>query len=73
MATLMNFDAHVRGIFENEEAKFAAFNKLMVDASVNNYEEGIDAKDANEKIRKIFRQAMKKLRLCYGTVPEAEI
>ena len=58
MANLMTFDAHVRGIFENDESKFVAFNKLMVDASVNKYEEGIDAKTANEKIRKVFREAI---------------
>ena len=58
MANLMNFDAHVRAIFENDETKFVNFNKLMVDASVNKYEEGIDAKTANEKIRKVFREAI---------------
>ena len=58
MANLMTFDAHVREIFENNETKFAAFNKLMVDASVNKYEDGITAKEANEKIRSIFRQAI---------------
>ena len=58
MANLMTFDAHVRGIFENDETKFVAFNKLMVDASINKYEEGIDAKTANEKIRKVFREAI---------------
>ena len=54
----MTFDAHVRDIFENNETKFVAFNKLMLDASVNKYEEGIDAKTANEKIQKVFRQAI---------------
>lgn len=58
MANLMTFDAHVREIFENNETKFAAFNKLMVDASVNKYEDGITAKDANERIRSIFKQAI---------------
>lgn len=58
MANLMTFDAHVREIFENNETKFVAFNKLMVDASVNKYEDGITAKEANEKIRSIFRQAI---------------
>jgi hypothetical protein len=58
MANLMTFDAHIRGIFENDETKFVAFNKLMVDASINKYEEGISAKDANEKIRKVFREAI---------------
>ena len=58
MANLMTFDANVREIFENNETKFVAFNKLMTDASVGKYEEGITAEDANEKIRKVFRQAI---------------
>lgn len=58
MSKLMNFDAHVRGIFENDETKFANFNKLMLDTSVGVYEEGVDANDANAKIRKVFRQAI---------------
>ena len=58
MAKLMNFDANVRGIFENDETKFMNFNKLMLDTSVGNYEEGIDAKTANDKIRSVFRQAI---------------
>ena len=58
MANLMTFDANVREIFENNDTKFVAFNKLMVDASVNKFEEGITAEDANEKIRKVFRQAI---------------
>ena len=58
MANLMTFDANVREIFENNETKFVAFNKLMVDTSVNKFEEGITAEDANEKIRKVFRQAI---------------
>lgn len=58
MANLMTFDACVREIFENNEAKFAAFNKLMIDASVNKYEEGITSADAHEKITKVFKQAI---------------
>ena len=58
MANLMTFDAHVRGIFENDETKFVAFNKLMTDASVGKYEEGITAEDANAKIRRVFREAI---------------
>lgn len=58
MANLMNFDAHVRSVFENSEEQFAGFNKLMLNAASNTYEEGITAKDANEKIKKIFRQAI---------------
>jgi hypothetical protein len=58
MANLMTFDAHVRGIFENDETKFVAFNKLMTDASVGKYVEGITAEDANAKIRRVFREAI---------------
>ena len=58
MANFMNFDARIRGIFENDENKFVGFNKLMQNTSVGTYEEGITAEDANEKIRKIFRQAI---------------
>ena len=58
MAKLMNFDSHVREVFENDEVKFAAFNKLMLDTSVGKYEEGISAKDANEKIVKIFKNSI---------------
>lgn len=58
MSKLMNFDAHVRAIFENNETKFENFNKLMLDTSVGIYEEGVDANDANAKIRKVFRQAI---------------
>jgi len=58
MAKLMTFDARVRDIFDNEETKFVAFNKLLVDASVNKYEEGITAENANKKIRKIFLNAI---------------
>lgn len=58
MANFMKFDTNVRSIFENDETKFVAFNKLMTDASVGRYEEGISPADANEKIRKIFREAI---------------
>ena len=58
MANLMSFDAHVREIFENNEAKFAGFKKLMCDASVNKFEEGITSKDANAEIMNTFRQAI---------------
>lgn len=58
MAKLMNFDAHVREVFENDEAKYAAFNKLMLDTANANFEEGISAKEANDKICSMFRQAI---------------
>ena len=56
MAKLMNFDAHTREVFENDEAKFAAFSKLMLDTANSNFEEGIDAKSANDKIVSKFKQ-----------------
>lgn len=56
MAKLMNFDAHVRDIFENDDNKFNAFSKLMLDTANANFEEGIDAKSANEKIVSMFKQ-----------------
>ena len=58
MATLMNFDANVREIFENKEEKFAAFNKLMLDAAKGTYEAGVDAKSASDKICEIFRRTV---------------
>ena len=56
MAKLMNFDAHVREVFDNDEVKYAAFNKLMLDAANDIYEDGITAKDANDKIVSMFKQ-----------------
>ena len=56
MAKLMHFDAHVREVFDNDEVKFANFNKLMLDAAAGNFEDGIDAKDANDKIVSMFKQ-----------------
>lgn len=47
---LINFDAHVREVFENNEEKLNAFVKLMVDTANCNFEEGITVKDANKKI-----------------------
>ena len=58
MAKLMNFDAHVRDVFENDETKFAAFGKLMLDTANANFEEGIDAKSANDKIVSMFKQVI---------------
>lgn len=56
MAKLMNFDVHVRDVFENDDNKFNAFSKLMLDTANANFEEGIDAKSANEKIVSMFKQ-----------------
>lgn len=58
MAKLFNFDAHVREVFENDESKFAGFNKLMIDTANANFEEGISAKEANAKIVSMFKQVI---------------
>ena len=59
MAKLMNFDAYVREVFENEESKFAAFNQMMFDlANGNELEEGITVKEANDKIVSIFKKTI---------------
>lgn len=55
MAKLMNFDAHVREVFDNDEAKFASFNQLMLDVANNNLEDGITVKEANSKITAMFK------------------
>lgn len=50
MAKFMNFDSHVREIFENNEEKFEGFTKLMLDTASGDFEEGITPKEANKKI-----------------------
>lgn len=55
MAKLMNFDAHVREIFENDESKLMAFNKLMLDTANGNLEDGITPKEASAKITAMFK------------------
>lgn len=55
---LMNFDAKVREVFENDEQHLVAFNKLMLDTANGNFEEGITAKDANEKIVSMFKKVI---------------
>ena len=56
MSKLMTFDAHVREVFDNDEAKFASFNQLMLDVANNNLEEGITVKEANAKITSMFKK-----------------
>ena len=56
MAKLMNFNAHVREVFDNDEAKFASFNQLMLDVANNNLEDGITIKEANSKITAMFKK-----------------
>ena len=56
MAKLMNFDAHVREVFDNDDAKFASFNQLMLDVANNNLEDGITLKEANAKITTMFKK-----------------
>ena len=56
MVKLMNFDANVREVFENDENKLGAFKKLMIDTANANFEEGISVKDANAKIVSMFKK-----------------
>ena len=58
MARLMNFDANVREVFENDESKLFAFNKLMMDTAMDTLEDGISVKEANEKIVSMFKAAI---------------
>lgn len=55
MAKFMMFNENVRNVFNDEEAKFEAFNKLMIDTAYGKFEEGITPKDANEKIVAKFK------------------
>lgn len=59
MANLINFDAHVREVFEHDENKFFGFNKMMMDVALDNeLEGGLSAKEASDKIVSIFRKAI---------------
>lgn len=58
MANLMNFDVNVREVFENDESKLMAFNKLMLDSAKGSFEGNVTAKEANDKIVSMFRQAI---------------
>ena len=56
MANLMNFDARVREVFNNDSAKLFAFNKLMLDTYNGTLEADITIKDANKQIISMFKQ-----------------
>lgn len=56
MANLMNFDARVREVFENDSEKLFAFNKLMLDTYHGTLEADITIKEANEQIRAMFKK-----------------
>ena len=59
MAKFMNFNAHVQGVFENEESKFIGFQALLHDATIGKGEvEGFTKKEVNDKIVSIFRAAI---------------
>ena len=58
MAKLFNFAANVREVFENDESKLFAFNKLMQDVANNSLEDGISMKEANDKIVSMFNQVL---------------
>ena len=49
MVKLMNFDANVREVFENNEEKLTAFKKLMMDTANGEFEEGTFLYDRNSK------------------------
>ena len=53
---LMNFDARVREVFENNSEKLFAFNKLMLDTYNGTLEADITIKEANEQIRAMFHK-----------------
>lgn len=55
---IMNFDAKVREVFENDQQKLHAFNKLMLDTANGIFEEGITAKEANEKLVSMFKKVI---------------
>ena len=55
----MNFNAHVQGVFENDESKFMGFQALLRDATIGKGEvEGFTKKEVNDKIVSIFREAI---------------
>ena len=56
MANLMNFEARVREVFENDSAKLFAFNKLMLDTYNGTLEADINVKEANKQIVSMFKQ-----------------
>ena len=58
MANLMNFDARVREVFENNSDKLFAFNKLMLDTYNGTLEADITIKEANEQIRAMFKKVI---------------
>lgn len=59
MNKLMRFDANVRDIFDNEETKLFAFNKLMTDiANGNELEGGLTVKEGSDKIVSMFNKIL---------------
>lgn len=59
MAKFMNFNAHVQGVFENDESKFMGFQSLLHDATIGKGEvEGFTKKEVNDKIVSLFRAAI---------------
>lgn len=58
MNKFMSFNATMQAAFDNDEAKFENFSKMLVDAAMNNLEEGVSMKEANAKIVSKFRAAI---------------
>ena len=57
MTKFMKFDTNVRSAFENDEATYANFEKLLVDAARKQVEE-YTPEQANKKIVEKFRAAL---------------
>ena len=57
MTKFMKFDTNVRSAFENDEATYANFEKLLVDAARKQVEE-YTPEQANKKIVEKFREAL---------------
>ena len=57
MNKFMRFDANVRNAFENDEATYLNFEKLLVDTARKQVE-GYTFEQANKKIVEVFRNAL---------------
>lgn len=57
MNKFMNFDAHVKSVFNDDQNDYIAFNKLMLDATHDRVE-GFSKKEASDKIVEVFRNAI---------------
>ena len=54
MSKFFQFDMNVRNVFDDDCAKFTAFNKLMFDVAMGTLEDGVSKRAASDKIVKKF-------------------